>query len=218
MKKIYNALLLLLSIALLGACSKVDGSYKFENKESLYSGNTLAYLKSKPGVFDSLVVLINRMPYLNESLSNDTLTLFAPTNSSFQIAIANLNLFRKSQNRAPLYLRDIDLVDLDTMLNKYLTAGLINSDSMYYTDGLLLKTLNFNKNMHVQKVNSEASGFVDAGLVTVFYSDTKNSNFQIDWVRTSTQAVNIRTANGVVHILNAGHEFGFGDFLTRFNK
>jgi len=59
---------------------------------------------------------------------------------------------------------------------------------------------------------------VDGGLVRVFYSDTRRSTFVNQWIRTGSQAVNVRTDNGLIHILASNHEFGFGEFLLRMNK
>ena len=114
-------------------------------------------------------------------------------------------------------MNDLNKAQLDTVLSKYLCKGIITTDSMLYVDGLFVETLRNNQPMHAQRVKQDASGFVSGGLVNVNYSDTKGSNFSMYWTIAQSQAVNIKTNNGVVHILGNSHEFGFGEFLTRFN-
>ncbi len=202
---------------LLTSCNKADGYYDFQNQENLFPGNTIAYFESKPEVYDSLMHVLAFFPELKNQLSTDSLTVFAPTNASFRSAISNFNLIRKSQKKQPLYINDLNKLQLDTLLSKYIVKGVVTTESMSFVDGLFVNTLNYQQPMHAQRVKQEASGLVDGGLVTVYYSDTKGSNFTTYWTRSATQAVNIKTQNGVVHILANGHEFGFGEFLTRFN-
>ncbi|MCS3555750.1 MULTISPECIES: fasciclin domain-containing protein [unclassified Sphingobacterium] len=200
------------------SCTKMDGYYDYQNRENLFNGNTIEYLESKTQVYDSLLKVLNLYPELKATMKTDSVTLFAPTNSSFQSALYNFNLIRKNQKKNPLYIKDLDLVQLDTVLSKYLVGGIVTTDSMLFVDGLFIKTLKISQPMHAQRIKQQATGLVDGGLVTVFYSDTKGSNFSTYWTRSATQAVNIKTTNGVVHILSNGHEFGFGEFLTRFNR
>lgn len=202
---------------ILTSCNKTEGYYDFQNQENLFSGNTIAYFESKPEVYDSLMHALAFFPELKNQLASDSLTVFAPTNASFQSAINNFNLIRKNQKKAPLYIKDLDKDQLDILLSKYIVKGIVTTDSMLYVDGLFVHTLTHDQPMQAQRVKQEASGLVDGGLVTVFYSDTKGSNFTQYWTRSATQAVNIKTQNGVVHILANGHEFGFGEFLNRFN-
>jgi len=219
MNRYFNILCLSIMI-IIGwtSCAKVEGYYDFENKESIYNGNTIAYFESKPEVFDSLLTVLNRFPELKEKVRSEAVTVFAPTNASFEIALNSFNLVRINQNKSPLYINDLDMVQLDTVINKYLVQGLVTTDSMLYVDGLYMKTLNYDLPMHAQRIKEEASGLVDGGLVRVYYSDTKKSNFVSQWTRSQSQAVNISTTNGIVHILANGHEFGFGEFLNRFNR
>ena len=213
--------LVLFSIVLLAtlfACTKFDGYYDYVNKEKVFNGNSYDYLQSKPGVFDSLLIVIDRFPYLKEALNSEEVTIFAPTNSAFQTALSNLNLVRQNQNKPKLNLRSLNQIHLDTLITKYIVHGKITTDSMEFIDGLFVETYNIPHPMHAQRVKEDASGLREGGMELVSYSDTKGNSFQAQWVRTNSQAVNVLTQNGVVHILGGRHEFGFGDFLTRMNK
>lgn len=202
----------------MSACTKYDGYYGYENTEKVFSGNSLAYLESKPGVFDSVLVALDRLPYLKEALTTEEVTLFAPTNTAFQTALANLNLVRDNQSKSRLNIRSLNLDQLDTLMTKYIGVGLMSTDSTLYIDGLFVQTYGIEHPMHAQRVKEDASGLVDGGVEILYYSDTKDNSFQSQWVRASSSAVNVFTTNGIVHVLGGRHEFGFGEFLTRMNK
>lgn len=201
------------------SCKKEnDGFYAYENTESVFDGNVYSYLRSKAGVYDSLFKVLDRVTWVKDSLEADSVTLFALTNNSFASAMQGLNLLRETQGKSILDLNTVNLVELDTLMSKYLVKGLYSTDSLLYVDGAALKTINYHFSMNGQRVKSDALGFVGGGPTSIYYSDTKESNFVKDWSRAQSQAVNIRTNNGVIHILSNKHEFGFGEFLTRMNK
>lgn len=200
------------------SCTKYDGYYDFVNTENTFEGSTIDYYKSKANVFDSLLVVLDRLPDYKDSIAGGQLTIFSPTNASFQLAMGNLNLVRQTQGKPMLALSTVDLVELDSLFSKYVVRGLQSTDSMLYVDGLDVETVKYENEMHAQRIKQDASGYLGGGLVTVYYTDKKGSEFEILWVRSATQAVNIRTNNGLIHILANGHEFGFGEFLTKMNK
>lgn len=206
--------LLILSIS---ACTKYEGYYDFENKERVYDGSTLKYLQSKPGVFDSVLLALNRLPYLKEALENEEVTFFAPTNIAFQTAFNNLNLVRQNQSKPKHNINSLNIIELDSLMTKYVAIGKLTTDSTLYIDGLFVQTYNISHPMHAQRIKENASGLVSGGMELLYYSDTKGNSFQSQWVRASSQAVNIITTNGVVHVLGGRHEFGFGEFLTKMN-
>lgn len=204
------------------SCKQNDGYYDYENKEGVFDGTTIAYYQSKMGIYDSLLLVLERLPEYKEIIDRGDATVFSPTNASFRLALTNLNLIRANQDRPALSLRTIDLAQLDTLISKYIVKGVIGTDEMLFVDGLYVETAkNTEENdgrMHAQRIKQQSSGFVDGGLTTVYYSDTKASNFVDQWIRATTQGVNIRTSNSLIHILANDHEFGFGEFLGRMNK
>lgn len=201
----------------LTACTKYEGYYDFENRERVFAGNTLEYLQSKPGVFDSVLVVLNRLPYLKKAIQNEEVTFFAPTNIAFQTAFTNLNLVRQNQSKPHHNINSVDVDRLDSLMTKYVGIGKLTTDSTLYIDGLFIQTYNISHPMHAQRIKEDASGLVDGGMELLYFSDTKGNSFQSQWVRASSQAVNIISSNGVVHVLGGRHEFGFGEFLTKMN-
>lgn len=202
------------------ACSKKDlGAYNYKNEVNVYGGNVYNYLKTQPQQFDSLVIAVDRISWLKDSLQNSPkLTLFALTNRSFELALRNLNLIRQSQNKAPLSMATLDVDELGILLDRYLIGKKLSTDSLNFADGAFLRTAKFNYEMNAVDKGANASGLVNGGPKSVIYSDTKNSQYTKDWKSTNTQSVNVFTSNAIVHIIAASHEFGFSEFTSRMNK
>lgn len=200
------------------SCEKYDGYYDYVNTESVFEGSAEEYFKSKSGVYDSLLLVLDRLPEYRDSIAAGNVTIFAPTNASFHLAFNNLNLVRQSQGKHALNIHTVDLVELDTLVSQYIVRGQQTTEEMIFVDGLDVVGVKNEIPMHAQRIKQDASGFVGGGLVTVFYTDKKDSEFDRMWVRSATQAVNILTKDAVIHILANGHEFGFGEFLTKMNK
>lgn len=216
----FQILMVAFLVSFLFACKKNDSSYyNYENKIQQFDGNALDYLQSQKGVYDSLLLVLDRLPALKDSLANKRLTVFAVTNKSFEISVGNLNALRKRSNKAPIYLADMDVAQLDTMTSKYLIRGNYETgDLSKFVDGLFLNSIVHNYPMHVLYTKVDASGFKEGGPQILTFSDTKESIFVRYWQRTPTNAVNIKTNNAIVNIVAPGHDFGFGDFVTRINN
>lgn len=202
-------------------CSKShEGAYyDYQNRNAVYEGSTYAFLKSQGGLYDSLVYVIDRVPNLKDTIEKFAITLFAPTNQCFTNALKNLNELRSSQHKSPLSLSDIDLVELDTLLCRYVIKGEYTTDSLSkFTDGIGVKSLRYDYDMHLRYNRQDANGYQNGGPQEIQLSDPKSSIFERYWVTTYTTSVNIHTTNGIVHLLSGGHEFGFGEFTRRMNK
>ncbi len=201
------------------ACQKDSVYYDYENTIKEFDGTALQYLQAQKNTFDSLLLVLNRLPALKDSLSTKDVTVFAPTNQSFQAAIKNLNIERKAQGKTPLYLKDCDLAELDVLTTRYILRGTRTTDSYApYADGLELKSIKYDYPMHVQYNKLNASGFVGGGPQAIIYSDPKGSIFEKNWENANTNAVNIKTKNAIVNILAPLHDYGFNEFVIRVNK
>lgn len=207
-------ILYLLCCLLALSCAKDNGFYKYQLKKEQFNGNTYTYLQSKPGVYDSLLKVIDRIG-LEQLLSNDGVTLFAPTNESFRLAIQNLNTVRKKADQPREYLSEVNLLHLDTMLSQYIIRGKMSSDSLSSKDGKSLSDFRYGYPMHGKLIQSYSSGYIDGGPSVIEFSDTKKSSFTRNWVTTNTASINIETKNGIVHVLSPDHVFGFADFVKR---
>ncbi|WP_316790621.1 hypothetical protein [Pedobacter frigoris] len=213
-------LLITIMAVSLFSCKKNDSAYyNYENTLKEFNGNAFEYLQSQPGVYDSLLVALNRLPALKDSLQNEKVTLFAVTNKSFQISVESLNTIRKRTNKTPLYLKTVSVEELDTMVSRYIVRGTYTTaDFQNFADGLLIKSINHNYNMHVLYKKADAAGFTGGGPGIITFSDPKNSIFVRYWQSTPTNAVNIKTNNAIINVVAPGHDFGFGDFVTRTNN
>lgn len=196
------------------SCAKDEGYYGRRNPNEGFNGTVLAYLESKPGVYDSLLRVVRRLG-LEDVLRDSTITVFAPSNASFQLALTNLNNLRKRTDKDPEYLENVDKVQLDTMVAQYIIRGRYTSDSLRTKDGLRLFSTRFGYPMHARLNDNSSSGFINGGPNSIQFSDTKRSLFERDWISTTTGSVNIQASNGVVHVLTPDHVFGFDDFSRR---
>ncbi|MFB5945250.1 hypothetical protein [Albibacterium profundi] len=199
------------SLFLLVGCEKGDEYYaRYENEIQVFDGSTYDYLESRPGVYDSLLLVLDRLVPLRDTLRHENVTLFALTNKSFELAIQNLNNKRATSNNVPLYLEDIDRISLDSIMCRYIFSDLITTDSVsHLIDGVVLPSLKNHYEMHIQYDKLNASGFVEGAQQQLIFTDPNESIFERYWQRTPTNSVNIRTRNGIIHVLSPSHDFGF---------
>lgn len=214
MKKFNTYFMIVPLLMFILSCSKDGGYYDPQSIDKEFKGSTYDYLKSKPGVYDSLLLAINRVGAQN-LLRDSNVTLFAVTNSGFQIALANLNNLYALSEKPAQSLATIRYAQLDTMITQYLIKGKYTADSLRQQDGLRLITARYNYPMHAKVSKSSSSGYTIGGPEYIAISDTRRSQFNRDWVTANTGSVNIRTSNGVVHVMSPDHVFGFDSFITR---
>lgn len=221
-----SGVLLALVIAL-AACKKVDHSYvDYQPKAGNFSGNAAEYLKAQPGLYDSLLFMLDRVPRLKDTLQNGEITLFAVSNRSVALALQNTNQARRDSlpMMPAVTLASIDSAVLDTFLCRYILQDkVLSADISNLADGLFFPTIGYTNErgadtsyqMQMQYVRTNASGYVGGGPATVIFSDPKGSIFYRYWVRVNTITVDIKTSNSVIHLLPPSHDFGFGDEFIR---
>ncbi len=196
------------------SCKKDKGFFDAVNEQEASNLSTYDYLKSKRGIYDSLLYVIDRVG-LTDTLKNNKVTLFAPTNESFKLAITNLNNLRKATGKNPLSLSGIDDRDLDTLVTKYIIRGLYTSESLKQQDGLMFYGVRYNRMMHAKFTTSTSSGYTGGGPGYLQFDDTKQSIFTRFWASTTTGSIDIKTKNGIVHVVDPNHVFGFDEFVSR---
>lgn len=213
--------ILLLTVMLFTNCKKNPGDYSYVHTSSGFNGTIYDYLKSKPGVFDSLLFVIDKLK-LTDTLKNNNVTLFACTNPSFQQVVSKLNIARKIAGKPPVYLNDMAPNLLDSIVCRYIIRGKYIADSLAFSDGRMLTAVRYAYPMNGKLSSANASGEVGGGPAKLIFSYTKKSLFVRDWVQATADGINISTTNGVVHILESAHPFGFGEYTkpvpTPFDK
>jgi hypothetical protein len=232
--KLYTKFLaaLIIGVMLIQGCSKEKGYYSTPNLNSGTDLNIYDYLKSKPGVYDSLLLLVDQLG-LEATLRDSNITLFAVSNQSFQIAIKNLNISRKAKGYPAMYLRQIasgqattniskdiakakaDSAHIDTMVSLYIIKGQYKSEDFSIGDGQNLQSIAGNYPMHGKQSFADAQGYVKGGSEIIEFSNTKRSVFIPNWAKGSTNSVNIKAKNGIVHTMRPDHVFGFDEFVSR---
>lgn len=202
----------LMVIPILQGCKKGLGDYNYVNQTLPFNGTVYDYLKSQPGVFDSLLFCIDKLK-LADTLKNNNITLFACTNPSFQQVVAKLNVSRKLLGNPPVYLNDMTPNLLDSLVCRYIIRGKYTADSLAYSDGRMIRGVRYGYPMNGKLSSANATGYIAGGPSKLVFSYTKRSLFTRDWVQANANAINISTSNGVVHVLESTHPFGFGEYI-----
>lgn len=213
-KSTYFILLVFAFMSLIWACKQDDGYFDPVMANKDYEGDVYDYLKSKPGIYDSLLKAVDRLQ-LETTLRDSDITLFALSNASFQLALTNLNNLRKLNDRPSEYLASVDGNQLDTMLSQYIIRGKYIADSLATQDGLQLYGVKYGYPMHGRLIKTTSSGYENGGPTVIQLSDTKRSQFERNWISTTTGSINLKANNGIIHVVSTDHVFGFNDFVSR---
>lgn len=201
------------------SCKDESPYYNVENKLQQFDGNALAYLQTNAPTYDSLLKVLERLPDLKDTLQNQQVTLFAPTNENFTVALKNLNFYRKQAGKTLINLENADLNQLDTMICKYIVKKqYLTDDFKAFLEGIYVRSIKVGEQMHIEYGKENASGYVGGGAQVVKYSDTKSGFVRAYWERSETTAVNIKTNNAVIYVISPMHNFGFNEFDKRLNK
>jgi len=99
----YFAAVVAIALMVQTGCKKEKGYYSSTPVAGSGSLTAYEYLKSKPGIYDSLLLVVDALGY-QQTLSDSSVTVFAPSNQRFKIAVLNLNTIRQSLGQAAVYL------------------------------------------------------------------------------------------------------------------
>lgn len=204
-----------LLLVLTGASCKKDNAYRNDEPEgSTLPYNIYEYLQRQGPGFDSLLFIINKAG-LKDTLASQNVTFFIPSNASINSAVVNYNNRRSGQGLAPVSLKDIDSSSLRQLLVYYIPRGSWTADAIAVNrDGLYLRTVG-DRTVNVAQQTTSAEGVQKGGSQVLKYSFTYSSKWSEDWSSSRTSTTDIRLSNGVVHVLEPGHIFGFGTFHIR---
>ncbi|GAA4310466.1 carbohydrate-binding protein [Compostibacter hankyongensis] len=216
MKKSLNRYLPLAIIAgfLVSAvsCRKTPDEYRYARPVQQVSLNTYDFLKTQEGLYDTLLYLLDETG-LTDTLKTKEITFFAPQDYSIMTAMHNLNVARiQNGDLGDWTLDSVPVGMWDTLLHRYMVAGIVDLDSLNYADGVTLKTP-YGYEMNGRTITTGASGIKGGGSKQIEYSDKNNSRYTRDWVSATTRTVNLKTENGMLHILASRHVFGFSSFV-----
>ncbi|TJY61372.1 hypothetical protein FAZ19_21820 [Sphingobacterium alkalisoli] len=221
MKGMKILILLISSVVLVTSCEKSDDHYYDYQKTNItYDGTVYDYLIHQPGVYDSLVLMLERLPALKSKLNDpqNEVTFFAVNNRSFELAIANLNSTRMSAGLSPLYIEDFNLNVLDTLAYRYVFDQNIDIHGIRnYKDGQTFASSKYDYTMHTQYRVLTSSGIVGGGEQQIVFSDVNESIYKRYWQSTNTKSVDLQVTNGIFHTLSSQHDFGFGKLNKYFS-
>ncbi|GHE39415.1 hypothetical protein [Sphingobacterium griseoflavum] len=218
MKRTKQLFALMLAVFSFFGCEKGNNHYEdYILGEVQYPGTTLAFLEAQVGLYDSLLLVLDRVPALRvELMQTETpVTLFAITNNSFSNALEGLNSVRRVNGRPPLYIEDLPQALLDSTVHHYAFKRAIATDDLKpYVEGIEMRSAN-NYRMHLQYQVTSSSGYVGGGQQQIKLSDMNNSIFYRYWQESFTSVVNVKTTNGYVHQLTPSHNFGFSKLTAQ---
>src|SRR5690606_41629578 len=104
MKTLYKIILPILLLVNI-SCEKGDSHYyNYSTETKVFDGTIYDYLKSQKGVYDSLLLVLDRLPDLRAKLQNtdSAYTLFAVTYRCFVLALEVLTYNRHITDRYTL--------------------------------------------------------------------------------------------------------------------
>lgn len=205
-----------LGIMMLFPCCKKDSGYhNYENQLREFDGSIFEFLQSEHQ-YDSFLLAIERV-HLTDTLKSGMYTVFAPTDASFKQAIENMNTLRTIQGRAHMFISTVPYEQLDSLICRYIVRDTFASRDMVLQDGIGLTAIRYRYPMHGKFSRTDAEGHVNGGPGIITYSDTKGVIYTNRWSNATTVAIDIKTKNGLVNVLEKDHMFGFDEFIPRMN-
>lgn len=221
MKRLHLIVAVLITTLLLNACKKdyyVDGGLA----DPHYNGSIYDYLVNTPYWFDTISYIIDRAG-MKEILQRDTVTFFSPTDDAVKVVMNALNEYRYYNVQDSVHLQDIDpevwkhFLSMYILKGKYLAKQFARVDPVnvyaypginYVMDGGYVLNIGL---IYQNYNNVEAVGPRIIRLTDITYDPQNFQNNPSIIVATS----DIQPKNGVLHVLNNNHVFGFrgGTFI-----
>jgi len=209
-------LMLATVLLLLSSCKK----YYFDSgkHDPKYNGTVLQYLKSKQSFFDSTLTVIN-LAGMDDVLSNEKVTFFAPPSGSVFKSINKLNRYLRNTGKDTVsQLSQIKPEVWRNTLSQYIFKGTFllkdypQRDTLAY---LAYPGQNYTsyggRIMNVGAIFNDAGGVVYAGYRQLYLAYIPDlSNPQVALQNNPVATSDIQTTNGVIHVLTKlKHGYGF---------
>lgn len=223
-------ILFFVSLIIGTSCSKDNyfddsGIHKAE-----YNGTMLEYLqnhaKDSTSLFDTLVTVI-KLAGLENTISNENITFFAPTDPSIGSVVKSLNVQLYAEGRDTI--KTLDQIE-GSVWNKFLRGYMIK-ENKGITDfpqvdtvalgsygGQLYQTLDEDQTVNIGVVFHDLKN----GDVTIKYQGPRQLTISFipdlskplnNWITGYVATSNIQPKNGRLHVIRYhGHRFGFAGF------
>jgi hypothetical protein len=106
---------------------------------------------------------------------------------------------------------------LEELICRYLFDGMFDTEEMIAQGGKV-NLLGFRYNYPMQSTyrRDAASGVENMGVRRIVFSDTNGSQLDTRWTSAQVATMDIHADNGVIHVLDAGHEFSFNKLIPIF--
>lgn len=206
----------LLSVAVI-SCKK-----EYFNGGSLQNGvfkmSAYEFLKTKPLYFDTLVTVIDQSG-LREVFEKEDITFFAPSDRAIKLSMDLLNSTRYFASKDSIFIKDIPqsiwrkYLSQYLIKDKYLLKDIARYDSgqpNVYPGQYMTSYDGYIMNLGVQF--SDYKGTRDVGPRTVVFRNIGDIGNPLNLGATVATS-DLQTNNGVIHVINDVHNFGFNSFL-----
>ena len=222
MRKLFTLAGILLIAGLLFSGCKKDYYIDSGLADPHYKGTIYDYLVQNPDLFDTVAYVVEKAG-LKEMLQNDSVTFFTPTDQSIVDAMNDLNSYRHVMVEDSVKLADIPPKVWKKFLTMYMLKGKYTANKFARIDPVNVYAypgINYvmnsgyilNIGLIYQNYNGvEAVGARILQLTDITYDPVTFANNPKVLVMTS----DIQPTNGVLHVLNFRHAFGFrgGEFV-----
>jgi len=214
-KQIYYSsfLIAIISLICIISCQKED-RYSHYSQNKSYDGTIYDLLESHPETFGLVLFAFQKAGLTPLLKKDDSLTLFAPTDINLKSALEKYNVNRRSRNLSSAGLNNIDSSSLRAILSPYIFTHMYSMSDFERQDGLTITSLAL-RPMNGEVIRYNASGVEGAGSETIKFSYLNGSRFTENWIPAYVATPNIKTKNGIVHILGNRHLLGFDFFIEK---
>lgn len=206
----------LLSVAVI-SCKK-----DYFNGGSLQNGvfkmSAYEFMKTKPFYFDTLITVIDKSG-LKEVFEKEDITFFAPTDHAIKLSMDLLNSTRYSASKDSIFIKDIPpsiwrkYLSQYLIKDKYLLKDIARYDPVQanvYPGQYMASYDGYIMNLGVQF--SDYKGTRDVGPRTVVIRNIGDIGNPLNFGATIATS-DLQTNNGIIHVINDMHNFGFNPFL-----
>lgn len=218
MKRKNQWLLLLLTGICIGALSCKKEYFAGGNlQKGVFNISSYEFLKTKPFQFDTLVTVVE-LAGLKETIDKENVTFFAPTDHAIKKSMDMLNQMRYVESKDSIFIKDIPPYIWKKYLSeyiirdKYLLKDIARYDPLQlnvYPGQYMASYNGYIMNLGVRF--SDYQGTKDVGPRTVIFTNIGDIGNPLN-ISSEVATSDLQTTNGVIHVLNDNHVFGFSSF------